>query len=70
MIKTFASIEILKGERKYNLILENDSPLGECFDVLCEMKAEVLAVINKNEQVAKDAKEAIKIDVPVTDEVK
>jgi septum formation topological specificity factor MinE len=49
MIKAITSLEVVKGERRYQLILSNDSPLGECFDVLCEMKAHVLSVINQFE---------------------
>lgn len=47
MIKTLSIIEISKETRKYQLILSPDSPLGECFDVLTEMRSEILKIINE-----------------------
>jgi predicted transcriptional regulator len=32
------SFEVIKGERTYQLLMENDSPLGEIYDVLFEMR--------------------------------
>lgn len=53
MIKTLAIIEISKESRKYQLILSPESPLGECFDVLTEMRAEILTRINASSQDSK-----------------
>ena len=56
MIKTLAQIEIKKGDRSYQFILSNDSPLGECFDVLSDMRAIVYQKIVEAQQ-AEDKKE-------------
>ena len=47
MIKNKTAIEIKKGERVYELILSPESPLGEVYDVLCEMKALVYDKISE-----------------------
>ena len=47
MIKTLSILEISKESRKYQLILSPDSPLGECFDVLTEMRSDILKLINE-----------------------
>jgi len=47
MIKNQTILEIKKNERTYQLHLSNDSPLGEVFDVLCEMRAFVLNRLNE-----------------------
>lgn len=57
MVKNLTSLEIVKGERTFLLILEADSPLGECFDVLSEMRAFVINKIQEAEQQAKQAEE-------------
>jgi len=46
MIKTLLTLEISKESRKYQLILSQDSPLGEIFDVITEMRSFVLHKIN------------------------
>ena len=50
MIKTLTVLEKIKESREYRLILSPDSPLGECFDVLTEMRADVLKIINDVEK--------------------
>ena len=58
-------IEVVKGEKTYRLIMENDSPLGECFDVLCDMRGQVLDIINTHAQKEKESQPDIN---PVSDE--
>lgn len=49
MIKTFTVIEKTKDSRDYRLMLSPDSPLGECYDVLTEMRGDILKMINELE---------------------
>lgn len=42
MIKNITKLEIKKGEREYQFYVENNSPLGEIFDVLTEYRNYVL----------------------------
>lgn len=46
MIKTQTILEIRKGDRDYKLLLSPDSPIGEVYDVLSEMRAFCLQKIN------------------------
>lgn len=41
-LKTKTLIEVLKNEKKYVFECYSDSPLGEIFDVLCEMQTYVV----------------------------
>lgn len=50
MIKNFTIIEKVKDSRDYRLILSPDSPLGECYDVLTEMRGDILRMINELEK--------------------
>lgn len=50
MIKTLTVLEKIKESREYRLILSPDSPLGECFDVLTEMRADILKMINDSQK--------------------
>lgn len=47
MKKTLTSIEIKVGERLYQMLVQSDAPLGELHDVLFQMKAYVLDLMNK-----------------------
>jgi hypothetical protein len=42
MIKNQVVFEIKKGDRNYQLLISSDSPLGELFDVLTEMRSYVV----------------------------
>ena len=42
MIKNQTVLEVKKGERIYQLSLSSESPLGELFDVLMEMRGFVI----------------------------
>lgn len=42
MIKNKTVLEVSKNERIYKLELSPESPLGEVFDVLCEMRGFVV----------------------------
>lgn len=53
MIKNQTVLEIIKNERVYQLHLSSESPLGECFDVLSEMRSFILERINASAQDAK-----------------
>lgn len=50
MIKNLTVIEIAKESREYHLILSPDSPLGEIFDVLTEMRSIILERIKEIDQ--------------------
>lgn len=55
MIKSETVFEVTKNDRVYRLTLVNESPLGECFDVLTEMRTEVLRIINDHSDKEKQA---------------
>jgi hypothetical protein len=51
MIKNKLLLEIVKGDRTYQMVLSPDSPLGECFDVLSEMRGYILdRIIEENKK--------------------
>ncbi len=54
MIKNVSILEVLKGERVYQLHLPSNAPLGELHDVLFQMRSFVVDKIN----------EAVQIDAP------
>lgn len=43
-------IENIKNERKYEFILEKESPLGETYDVLCEFRNYIKDIMIKYEE--------------------
>jgi hypothetical protein len=49
MIKNKISIEIIREDRTYQLMLSPDSPLDECFDVISEIRKYILDRINELE---------------------
>lgn len=58
MIKNVTLLEVKKGERLYQMQVSNDSPLGEVFDALNEMRGfvydkikSVMDEAKKNEEV-------------------
>lgn len=59
MVKNLTCLEIKKGERIFRLTLDADSPLGECFDVLSEMRAFVVQKIQEAEQQTKQVEEPV-----------
>lgn len=59
MIKNHLILEVKKNERVYQMHLSPDSPLGECFDILTEMRSYVLEKINSSVQ-----EEQIKTEQP------
>nr|CAB4126328.1 hypothetical protein UFOVP88_7 [uncultured Caudovirales phage] len=63
MIKNITSLEVEKKDRSYRFYCSPDSPLGEVYDSLNEMRA---FVINKiiEEQKGKELPEEEKIVVP------
>lgn len=50
-------LEIKKNDRNYQLILDPNSPLGECYDVICELQNYIIQLMNK---VSEDMKKAQK----------
>lgn len=50
MIKNQTILEIKKGDRIYQLHLSSESPLGEVFDVLTEMRGFVLKKLEEASQ--------------------
>lgn len=53
MMKQKISLEISKNEKVYQLVLDPDSPLGECFDVLTQLRAYVFEKIKTESEAAK-----------------
>ena len=58
MLKNIAILEVKKGERIYRMELENDSPLGECFDALSMMQAYVLERLQCAQKAVEEKKPA------------
>ena len=42
MLKQQAALEVKKDERVYSLSLDSNSPLGEVYDVLCQMRGYII----------------------------
>jgi hypothetical protein len=56
-----ASMVVEKGDRKYELLMEQGSPCGEAFDALFELMNDVLKIAgDKAEQAGKSLKDANK----------
>lgn len=64
MQKQITKFEIKKGERIYQLLLESDSPLGEVYDVLYEMRSHV---VNSAERALKQDARPEKIEEELSD---
>ncbi len=60
MIKNISALEVKKEDRIYKLYVENDSPLGEVFDVLTQMRAFVFERIKAVEEAEKAKPEEVK----------
>lgn len=50
MIKQNTQLQIKKGERLYQFLLDHDAPLGEIHDALTEMKLMVIQKIVDSEK--------------------
>lgn len=46
MLKNSVKLQVEKNERKYSFDCEPNAPLGEIFDVLCEMREYILNRMN------------------------
>lgn len=55
MMKQKISLEISKNEKTFQLVLDADSPLGDCFDVICQFQSYIIDRM-KTEIEAKQAK--------------
>lgn len=69
MLENRSVLKVQKGEREYLLYVSNDSPLGELFDVLCDMKGFVYEKIQDQQKIedeyrAKDREKEIKLVEP------
>jgi len=53
MIQNKIQLEIKKGERSYQLNISPDSPLGELYDVLSEMRGYVYTRLKEVEEASK-----------------
>lgn len=53
MLKQQTILEVKRGERVYQLALSAESPLGELYDVLYEMRSFVVEKINAAQAVDK-----------------
>lgn len=61
MLKNKTVLEVKKGERIYQLELYSDSPLGEVFDVLCEMQGFVIGKIKESQPEKKEENQDSKV---------
>jgi hypothetical protein len=61
MIKNKTVLEVKVSERVFELVLDNDSPLGEVFDAITQMQRFVVDRINA--QVPQEVKDAPKEEV-------
>lgn len=43
-------LEVNSSARSYQFVCSNDSPIGEIFDVLCQMRAEIIKKINQESE--------------------
>lgn len=50
MLKNQVIIEVIRNSRPFQLLLSSDSSLGECFDVLTEMRHYIVERIKKAEE--------------------
>lgn len=57
MLENLTSLKVQKEQRSYQLMMAQDSPLGEVFDVLSQMRSYVLQLINQNVEVNRDSQE-------------
>lgn len=53
MIEGRTQVEVKKGDRSYRLNIANDSPLGELYDVILEMRGIIYNKIKEIEEVSK-----------------
>ncbi len=60
MIVNRYQFEIIKGEKTFILNFSTDSTLGELFDVVCEIKNDIVNRIKLNEEAEKKAVESKK----------
>lgn len=58
MIKNMVHFEVKTGERTYNFLCSPDSPLGEIYDALHQMKREVIHKINELNSDQKEVKDS------------
>jgi len=54
MIKNKTFLEVKKGDRNYQFICEVESPVGEVYDALSEMRGYTIDIINKSNQAAQE----------------
>lgn len=63
MLKNKSVLEVVKGAREYQFSCEPDSPLGEVFDALCQMKSYVVEKINEAQATESGAKAPDNVEV-------
>lgn len=51
MLKTKSSLEVKIGEKMYSFQCESDSPLGACFDAICQMHSFIIEKINESKKI-------------------
>lgn len=56
MLKNKVALEVVVGDRKYELQMSNESPLGEVYDVLTSMRGYVFNMISEEEKKAASKK--------------
>lgn len=50
LVNNKTSLDVIKNERSYTLVCDPNSPLGEVFDVLEEMKAHILKLMTSKKE--------------------
>ena len=61
MLKTITKLEHKVGDRVYQFICENDSPLGECHDAITAFKDYVVKKIQEFHEASKANKEELAV---------
>lgn len=67
MHKNISALEIVKGDNAYTLMFKDGASAGELLDVLCEMRAYVVAHINS--AIEKEQQPCSSTNEPVEQEV-
>lgn len=57
MLKNKSVLQVIREGRVYELSLSNESPLGECFDVLSEMQGYIIKRIQESQEIKEEPKQ-------------
>jgi hypothetical protein len=59
MIKNITKLEHKIGERTYQFLCDNDSPLGECHDAISKFKSYVVELIKSKDEAQEPKEEKV-----------